>query len=75
MTPKECLLRKAFGKALRHVEVCLVTQFFNEFVSWGGVEDVMFDWDVFIIQLVEETKRRNTLGVGVESSLSELASD
>ncbi len=41
-------------------------------MRWRRVEDVVLDWDVLIVELVNETKRWYVLGTRIKTSLAEL---
>jgi hypothetical protein len=69
---QESLLGEGTSQALRNARIGLVHEFLDQLRGLGGVEDIMFDGDVLIIQLLQEAERRNGLTAGTQAFLAEL---
>ena len=52
-----------------------MAQFFNDFMGWCRVKDVVLDRNVFIIELVQEPKRRHVLRTRPITRFAELLGD
>jgi len=44
-------------------------------MRWSGVEDILLNGNILIIELVNKSERSNALSIGAETGFSELLSD
>ena len=72
MSAEQCFLRKAFSETLRNVRIRLVHELFDQLHGRRRFENVVFDRDIFIINLVEQAKRCDGFTAGTQAGLPEL---
>ena len=75
MRTEESLLRKRCRDFLCNERVGLVAELLNQLMCRSRNKDVVFNRDILIIQLVDQTQRRNILGTCAIASLTELECD
>jgi hypothetical protein len=52
LATEECLAAQTLGDLLGHVKISLVHEFLDKLVRRCGIEDVVLDWYVFVVQLM-----------------------
>lgn len=72
LTAKECFLRQSRRDSLSDESVCFVTEFFNDFMCWCRVEDVMLHWHILVIKLMKQAQGRHVFGSRSISRFAEL---
>src|SRR4051794_37533020 len=75
LSTKESLLWEALGDLLGNVSIRFVQEFLNQLVGWCGIEDVLFNRNILIVELVDESERGDAFSIRAETELSELVGD
>jgi hypothetical protein len=73
LSAQECLVGHGAGKLSGNEEVGLVAKLLNKFVSSGRFENVIFNGNVLVIELLEQTLNRDVRYPVTEASLTEFA--
>lgn len=71
LTAKKSTIRKTFRNLLCYIAICLVKQLLNEFMGRSGIKNVVFNWNILIIELIDESEWSDSLSIRSKSLFTE----
>ena len=75
MATQERFLWEGVVYLLRHDGISFVAKLLNDFMSWRRIKNIVLDWNILIVKLVQESQGRNVFPLRSIPNLTELLSD
>lgn len=75
LSTKESLLRETLEDLLCDIGIGLVQQFLDQFMGSCRIKNVVFDRNVFVVQLVNKSQGGDSLSIRPKTRFAELLSD